>query len=217
MRIVLFGPPGAGKGTQARLLEERRSLKQIATGDIIREAMKNETPVGKEAKSYVEKGELVPDSVVRKLAEQAIAERDFDDFVLDGYPRTTQQAEWLTSFLDEHNVPLHAVPSLHVPDEVIVNRLSKRRVHKETGETYHLDHNPPPADVDASMIVQRDDDQPETVRNRLSVYREETQPLEDYYRERGLLVVVNGVGEIEDVHQRIVDALEQAEPSPRAE
>lgn len=217
MRIVLFGPPGAGKGTQARLLEERRSLKQIATGDIIREAMKNETPVGKEAKSYVEKGELVPDSVVRKLAEQAIAERDFDDFVLDGYPRTTQQAEWLTSFLDEHNVPLHAVPSLHVPDEVIVNRLSKRRVHKETGETYHLDHNPPPADVDESMIVQRDDDQPETVRNRLSVYREETQPLEDYYRERGLLVVVNGVGEIEDVHQRIVDALEQAEPSPRAE
>jgi len=216
MRIVLFGPPGAGKGTQARLLEERHDLKQIATGDIIREAMKKETPVGKEAKSYVENGELVPDSVVRKLAEQAIADRGFDDFVLDGYPRTTQQAEWLTEFLAENDVPLHAVPSLHVPDDVIVDRLSKRRVHRETGETYHLDHNPPPADVDDAQIVQRDDDKPETIRNRLSVYREETQPLEDYYRKRDLLVVVNGVGDIEEIYQRIVDALEQAEPSPRA-
>jgi adenylate kinase len=209
MRIVLFGPPGAGKGTQARLLEERRNLKQIATGDIIREAMKNETPVGKEAKSYVEKGELVPDSVVRKLAEQAIADRGFDDFVLDGYPRTTQQAEWLTEFLSENDAPLHAVPSLHVPDDVIVDRLSKRRMHKETGDTYHLDHNPPPDDVDPEMIVQREDDQPDTVRNRLQVYRDETQPLEDYYRKRDLLVVVNGVGDIEDVYGRITDALDE--------
>ena len=215
MRIVLFGPPGAGKGTQARLLEERHDLKQIATGDIIRAAMKNETPVGKEAKSYVEKGELVPDSVVRKLAEQAIADRDFDDFVLDGYPRTTQQAEWLTEFLNEHDAPLHAVPSLHVPDEVIVDRLSKRRMHKETGETYHLDHNPPPSDVDESLIIHRDDDKPETVRNRLEVYREETQPLEDYYQNRGLLVVINGVGGIDDVHHRILDAMEQAETTPQ--
>ena len=215
MRIVLFGPPGAGKGTQARLFEERHNLKQIATGDIIRDAMKDETPVGKEAKSYVEQGELVPDSVVRKLAEQAISERDFDDFVLDGYPRTTQQAEWLTKFLDEHNAPLHAVPSLHVPDEVVVDRLSKRRVHRETGETYHLDHNPPPSDVDDALIIQRDDDKPDTVRNRLQVYREETQPLEDYYQERGLLVVINGVGGIDEVHHRIMDALDQAETSPR--
>ena len=216
MRIVLFGPPGAGKGTQARLLEERHNLKQIATGDIIREAMKNETPVGKEAKSYVEKGDLVPDSVVRKLAEQAIADRNFDNFVLDGYPRTTQQAEWLTEFLTENDAPLHAVPSLHVPDDVIVDRLSKRRMHKETGDTYHLDHNPPPADVDDDLIVQRDDDKPETVRNRLEVYREETEPLEEYYRKRDLLVVVNGVGDIDEVHGRILDVLEQAESSARA-
>jgi adenylate kinase len=192
MRLIIFGPPGAGKGTQATLLEERRGLKQISTGDIIRNAMKNETPVGKEAKAYVEQGELVPDEVVRKLAENAVADQGYDDFVLDGYPRTDQQAEWLTDFLTEHDAPLDAVLSLDVPDEVIVRRLSRRRVHAETGETYHLDHDPPPEDVDADLIVQRDDDQPETVRNRIEVYREETEPLEEYYDERDLLVPVDG-------------------------
>ncbi len=208
MRTILFGPPGAGKGTQARLLEDRRSLTQISTGDIIRSAMKNETPVGLEAKSYVEKGELVPDSVVRKLAEEAIAKEGHDDFALDGYPRTTQQAEWLTEFLTDHDAPLHAVISLEVPDEVIVDRLSKRRVHKETGDTYHLDMDPPPDDVDPDLIVQRPDDQPDTIRNRLSVYHEQTAPLKAYYRERNLYQAVNGVGDIESIYQRIADTLE---------
>jgi adenylate kinase len=213
MRLVIFGPPGAGKGTQATLLEERRGLVQISTGDIIREAMKNETPVGKEAKAYVEKGELVPDEVVRKLAENAIADRNHDDFVLDGYPRTQQQAEWLTSFLTEHDAPLDAVLSLSVPDDVIVRRLSRRRVHEETGETYHLDHDPPPDDVDDSKVVQRDDDQPETVRTRLSVYREETEPLERYYEERGVLVPVDGEGTIDEVYARIEHALDERLPT----
>ena len=208
MRIILFGPPGAGKGTQARRLERNRGLEQIATGDIIRTAMKNETPVGLEAKSYVEKGELVPDEVVRKLAENAIADRDLDDFILDGYPRTTQQAEWLTEFEEKNDAPIHACISLQVPDEVIVDRLSKRRVHRQTGTTYHLDHNPPPEDVDADMIIQRDDDRPATVRNRLNVYREETQPLEDYYKARDLLVRVDGTGDIEDVYDRITGVLD---------
>lgn len=208
MRIILFGPPGAGKGTQARLLEDRRGLTQISTGDIIRSAIKNETPVGKEAKSYVEAGELIPDSVVRKLAEQAIADEDYDDYVLDGYPRTTQQAEWLTDFLTQHDTPLHAVISLHVPDEVIVDRLSKRRVHKETGETYHLDMNPPPDDVDPALILQRPDDQPETIRNRLEVYREQTAPLKAYYRERGTYHEVDGVGDIDAIYERITATLE---------
>jgi adenylate kinase len=208
MRIILFGPPGAGKGTQARRLERNRGLEQIATGDIIRTAMKNETPVGLEAKSYVEKGELVPDEVVRKLAENAIADRDLDDFILDGYPRTTQQAEWLTEFEEKNDAPIHACISLQVPDEVIVDRLSKRRVHRQTGTTYHLDHNPPPEDVDADMIIQRDDDRPATVRNRLNVYREETQPLEDYYEGRDLLVRVDGTGDIEDVYDRITVVLD---------
>lgn len=208
MRLIIFGPPGAGKGTQAGLLEERRGLVQISTGDIIRSAMKNETPVGKEAKSYVENGELVPDEVVRKLAENAVADEDHDDFVLDGYPRTIQQAEWLSAFADENNCPIDAVLSLDVPDDVIVERLSRRRVHKKTGETYHLDHSPPPADVDEDLIVQRDDDQPDTIRNRLEVYREETQPLEDYYRDRGLLVTVDGEGDIEAIYDRVDAALD---------
>lgn len=208
MRLVIFGPPGAGKGTQAALLEERRGLVQISTGDIIREAMKNETPVGKEAKAYVENGELVPDEVVRKLAENAIADQGCDDFVLDGYPRTRQQAEWLTAFCTENDAPIQGVLSLQVPDEVIVRRLSRRRVHKETGETYHLDHDPPPEDVDSDLIVQRDDDKPDTIRNRISVYREETEPLEEYYRDRGLLLSVDGDGGIEEVYSRIEKVLE---------
>lgn len=216
MRLIIFGPPGAGKGTQASLLEERRGLVQIATGDIIRSAIKNETPVGKEAKSYVEAGELVPDSVVRKLAENAIADEDYDDFILDGYPRTTQQANWLTEFLAENRSPIDAVLSLKVPDDVIVNRLSRRRVHEETGETYHLDHDPPPDDVDSDLVVQRDDDKPETVRNRLSVYREETQPLEHYFEDRDLLVTVDGEGDIEDVYDRITTALDEQIPALKA-
>jgi len=215
MRLVLFGPPGAGKGTQARLLEERHGLVQIATGDIIRTAMKQETELGQRVQSYVEAGELVPDELVRDLAEDAIADEGYDDFVLDGYPRTQQQAEWLTAFGETHDAPLDAVVSLRVPDDTIVRRLSRRRVHAETGDTYHLDHDPPPDDVDDDLVVQRDDDKPETVRNRLSVYREETEPLEDYFKKRDLLVEVDGVGGIEEVHTRIVEALdEQRAPTP---
>lgn len=208
MRLVIFGPPGAGKGTQAGLLEERRGITQISTGDILREAMSQDTPLGRKAKSYIEAGELVPDKLVRKLAEQTIADEGCDEFVLDGYPRTLQQAEWLTEFLEEHRSPLDAVLSLDVPDDELVRRLSRRRVHEETGEIYHLDHDPPPDDVDPALIVQRSDDEPETVRNRLDVYREETAPLVSYYEERGTLVSVDGVGDIEEVFQRIAQVLD---------
>ena len=211
MRLIIFGPPGAGKGTQAALLEQRRGITQISTGDILRAAMDQETALGQKAKAYVEAGELVPDELVRKLAEQAIADESFTDFVLDGYPRTLQQAEWLTEFLEGHDTPLHAVLSLEVPDEVLVRRLSRRRVHAETGETYHLDHNPPPDALDPDLIVQRSDDEPETVRNRLAVYREETAPLASYYEERDALVSVDGVGDIEEVFQRILQVLARRE------
>jgi len=207
MRLIIFGPPGAGKGTQAGLLEARRGITQISTGDILREAMAEETELGMKAQSYIEAGELVPDALVRELAEQAIADEDYDDFVLDGYPRTNQQAEWLTAFLQKHETPLDAVLNLEVPDDVLVRRLSRRRVHAETGETYHLDHDPPPEDVDDDLIVQRSDDEPDTIRNRLAVYRDETEPLASYYAERDLLVSVDGTGDIEDVFEGIEEAL----------
>lgn len=211
MRLIIFGPPGAGKGTQAGLLEERHGIVQISTGDILREAMAQETELGQKAKSYIDAGELVPDALVRDLAEQAIADEGHDDFMLDGYPRTDQQAEWLTEFLASNETPLDGVLSMKVPDDVLVRRLSRRRVHAETGETYHLDHDPPPEDVDPDLIVQRSDDEPETIQNRLDVYREETAPLATYYEERDLLVPVDGTGGIDEVFGRIEEALDALE------
>ncbi|WP_118839334.1 adenylate kinase [Salinibacter ruber] len=211
MRLIIFGPPGAGKGTQAGLLEERHGITQISTGDILREAMAQETELGQKARSYIDAGELVPDALVRDLAEQAIADEGHDDFMLDGYPRTDQQAEWLTEFLASNETPLDGVLSMKVPDDVLVRRLSRRRVHEETGETYHLDHDPPPEDVDPDLIVQRSDDEPETIQNRLDVYREETAPLATYYEERDLLVPVDGTGGIEEVFGRIEEALDALE------
>lgn len=186
---------------------------------MIRTAMEEETSVGEKARSYVEAGELVPDRVVRKLAEEAIARGGYDQFVLDGYPRTLRQARWLTAFLEEHQAPLSTGIYLKVPDEIIVDRLSKRRVHRETGENYHLDHKPPPPDVDPELILQRPDDRPEAIRQRLKVYREETKPVLDYYRERDLLASVDGVGGFEEVYRRIGKALAQVEdqaPSARS-
>lgn len=210
MRIVFLGPPGIGKGTQAALLAKRRGLTHTSTGSVIRSVIEAGTSLGKQAEKYVQEGRLVPDELVRELAESAIAERNFDNFVLDGYPRTIVQAEWLTQFLAEHDTHLDAVISLDVPTEVIVDRLSKRRVNKQTGENYHLDFKPPPSDVDPSLIVQRKDDRPEYIRKRLQVYRSETEPVADYYRQRDLLVGIDGVGAIEDVYARIEDALSVA-------
>ena len=210
MRIVLFGPPGAGKGTQAELLVERHGLKHISTGTILREAKKAGTPLGQEAKRYMDAGRLVPSGLVRQLAEDAIAANGYDDFVLDGYPRTVEQAEWLTSFLEEHDAPLHAIVSIQVPPETIVDRLSKRRVHRETGENYHLDFKPPPPDVDPGLIYQRPDDQPEAIRRRLEVYVEETQPVEAYYREGSNYYAIDGVGDFEAVQARIENVIQEA-------
>jgi adenylate kinase len=203
MRLILFGPPGAGKGTQASLLKERKNLAHISTGEIIRSAIKSDSPLGEEARSYVTSGKLVPDSLVRKLAEDAVANNDNDNFILDGYPRTLQQAQWLDEYLADKGIQLTAVVSLQVDDFIIIDRLSKRRVNKETGESYHLDFRPPPADVPRENIIQRRDDQPEAVQMRLQEYRDITLPLEDYFRQTRRLVEVDGVGSMEAVFERI--------------
>lgn len=204
MRLILFGPPGIGKGTQSALLSERLSLAHLSTGDLLRAAMKAGTPLGLEAKRYMEAGQLVPGALVRGLAEERLTQLGVNNFILDGYPRTVEQAEWLSTFLEANNAPLTAMVSLTGPEDVIVERLSLRRVNTQTGETYHLKYSPPPADLDPALIIQRSDDQPEVIRNRFRVYRDETAPVEAYYRTRGELVEVDGVGEMEEVYGRIL-------------
>jgi adenylate kinase len=207
MRLALFGAPGVGKGTQAKLLVQRLGLTHISTGDLIRAAIRQDTSVGKQARSYVRGGQLVPGPIVRKLAEDTLASVENDYFILDGYPRTTEQAEWLTEYLDQRNAPLEAVLSIEVSDERIVSRLSKRRMNKETGEIYHLDFHPPPPHIKPEMLRQRKDDRPEAIQKRLDVYHNQTKPLEAYLGGKGLFHVIDGVGSIEVVYARIVSVL----------
>lgn len=207
MRVVLFGPPGSGKGTQASLLGQRFSLKHISTGEMIRSEVKMGTHAGLEAQPYLKQGKLVPGSVVREMAEHAISDLHYDDFILDGYPRTVEQAKWLDDFLEDLDLELDAVISIQVPADVLVERLSKRRVNSLTGENYHLDFKPPPADLDPKLIIQRDDDKPDAIRRRLVVYEEETAPVEEYYRGRPAYHKVPGVGDQMQVFAHIEEAL----------
>lgn len=211
MRLVLFGPPGAGKGTQARRLTERFALRQISTGDLFRTALREETPVGLEAKRYLDAGKLVPDAVVNKMVEGALDALGHDGFILDGFPRTVEQAEWLLHYLDGQHAPLDAVLSLKVNPERIVQRLSRRRTDRETGEIYHLDFNPPPPHVPADRLLHRSDDQPDAIRTRLGVYEDETRPVEQVFRGRVPFFEIDGIGDIDDVQQRVLDALGEAE------
>ncbi len=211
MRIVLFGPPGAGKGTQAAKLVEEYGLAHVSTGVMIRDAIKDESPLGLEAQGYVTKGELVPGRLIRRMVEDIIQQADFDGYILDGYPRTIEQAEWLTEYLESNDAAIDAVISIKVDPETIVERLSRRRVNSETGENYHLDFNPPPPDVDPSLIIQRRDDQPESIRKRIDVYHAETFPVEEFYRKLGVLVEVDGDGAIDDVFDRIRSVVDQIE------
>lgn len=209
MRIVFFGPPGIGKGTQASLLSQRHGLEHISTGVIMRRVIKEGSPLGEEVRKYVDAGRLVPDEIVRELAEEAIAERGNDDFILDGYPRTITQARWLDEYLEDERSPLDVVISLQVPMEAIIDRLSKRRVNRVTGENYHLDFNPPPDSVDPAHVIQRTDDRPEAIRKRLEVYVGQTEPVVQYYKPRGIYHEVDGIGTIEEVHARIEEVLAQ--------
>ncbi len=212
--IVMLGPPGAGKGTQAKVLAQALSLVHISTGDLFREHLKNETELGQLAQSFMNKGELVPDGVTIKMVEERLAKPDcVSGAVLDGFPRTPVQAEALETLLAQFDAGVKVVPFINVPDEVLVERLSGRWV-SSSGRVYHALYNPPMVqwidDLDGSELYQREDDQPETVRHRIKVYRDQTAPLIDYYTQKSLLVEIDGTQSIEDVTEDLMKAVEEA-------
>ncbi|MGH7796035.1 MAG: adenylate kinase [Candidatus Binatia bacterium] len=211
-RVVLLGPPGAGKGTQAKLLQERFAACQISTGDILRKAIAEQTPLGKEAGQYVSRGALVPDDVIVKLVAERLKEKDCGKgFILDGFPRTIPQAEGLDRILKQMGLGLNRVLSVQVPQPVIIERLAGRRTCKDCGALSHVAFSPTKkagvCDQCGGEIYQRADDQEETVANRLKVYENQTAPLIGYYRQRDLLRQIDGVGAVDEIRRRVVDAL----------
>ena len=200
--IVLFGPPGAGKGTQAEIIVEMTGKPQISTGDMLRSAVSQGTELGLEAREYMEAGKLVPDQVIIGLIKDRLSESDASNGVLfDGFPRTIPQAEALSEITE-----VSAVISIAVPDEDIVNRIVGRRMDPETGEIYHVSFKPPPPEL-SNRLVQRKDDNEETVRMRLAAYHNQTKPLGDWYGDMGILSTVDGTGTIQEVSQSVANAV----------
>jgi adenylate kinase len=207
LNLILLGPPGAGKGTQAERLQEDFPLAYVATGDMLRQAVKDETDLGKEAKAYMDRGDLVPDEVIIGVILDRLAEPDTaDGFLLDGFPRTDKQAEALDEALRKVDRKLNAALLIEVPEDELVRRLSGRRVCPK-GHTYHLEHNPPKddevCDVDGEPLEQREDDREETVRKRMDVYRKQTSPLIEYYDERDVLHRFDGTRSPTEVHDHL--------------
>ena len=212
LRVVLLGPPGAGKGTQAKFLQEQYGACQISTGDILRKAVAEQTPLGREASGYINRGALVPDDLIVNLVAERLKEKDCaQGFILDGFPRTIPQAQSLETILKRTGLVLNGVLSIQLPQKVIVERLAGRRTCKGCGALYHLAFDPPKADAVCDRcggeLVQRDDDREETIKARLSVYDTQTAPLVHYYRERNLLRAVDGAGTVDDVRRRLIQAL----------
>lgn len=212
MRIILLGPPGAGKGTQAAMLVEKLHIPHISTGDMFRQAIKEGTPLGKKAKEFMDAGQLVPDEVTVGIVKERVGQEDCrEGFLLDGFPRTVAQAEVLDTILDEIGSALDATVSIEVPREKLVTRLTGRRVCKKCGATYHLEFNPPEkagvCGKCSGELIQRSDDTEETVLNRLNVYEKQTAPLINYYKEKGLLKEIDGDGPIDQVMVKIGQGL----------
>lgn len=208
LNLILFGPPGAGKGTQAERLRKDFELPYIATGDMLRSNVKDQTPLGKKAKEYMDAGDLVPDDLIVAMAADRLSQDDAQDgFILDGFPRTIDQADALDSQLSELGRRVTAALLIDVPDEELIRRLSGRRMCVKSGHNYHVEFDPPKhegvCDQDGSRLVQRDDDRPEVIENRLRVYHEKTKPLVDYYDERGLMRRIDGTRDPADVHGHI--------------
>jgi adenylate kinase len=211
--IVLLGPPGVGKGTQAKVLAERTGLAHISSGDLFRANIKNQTELGKLAKSYMDKGELVPDDVTIGMIRERLSRPDGQQgAILDGFPRTPVQAEALDALLAEFNGKIDCVPYITAEASVLVDRISGR-LSCPQGHIYHRDFNPPKkpgvCDVDGSELFQREDDKAETVKNRIKVYLEQTSPLIDFYKRAGKLVEVDGTHDVEQVTAELMSALEK--------
>jgi len=212
MRIVLLGPPGAGKGTQAAKLVEKYDIPHISTGDIFRKHLKEQTKLGLKAKEYMDKGLLVPDELVVDIVKERLMEDDCTKgFLLDGFPRTVEQADALEEELKKLNQKLDGVINIEVRDEIIIDRLTGRLVCKKCGATFHEKFNKPKqegiCDICGGELYTRDDDKVETVKNRLDVYKKQTQPLIDYYAKKGLLKTINGEADTETVFAKICEVL----------
>lgn len=212
MKIIMLGGPGAGKGTQAKMIAEKYSIPHISTGDIFRANIKNGTELGRKAKEYMDQGLLVPDELTVDLLIDRVSQNDAKNgYVLDGFPRTIPQAEALDKALAERNEKIDHAVDVEVPDQVIIDRMSGRRACIDCGGTYHIKYNPTKAegicDVCGGELVLRDDDKPETVKKRLDVYHQQTQPLIEYYTGQGLLAKVDGTQDVSDVFTAITKIL----------
>jgi len=209
MRMMLLGPPGCGKGTQAKILIDTYHIPQISTGDILREALKKGSPLGLGAQTYMDQGLLVPDHLVIKIIEERIQQADCKPgFILDGFPRTATQADAFDTTLSRMGLELEYVISIEVDEEELIKRLTGRRICRQCGESYHIDLNPPKqdgiCDTCQGELYQRDDDREETIRNRLKVYQDQTVPLINFYKRKGILHSIDGIGSIEEIAERII-------------
>ncbi|MDH5816247.1 MAG: adenylate kinase [Candidatus Nezhaarchaeota archaeon] len=218
MRLVFLGPPGAGKGTQVKILSRILGLPSMSTGDVFRAEVASGSELGRLVQSYMERGELVPDDVVIKIVEKWLRERDVKSgFILDGYPRNVRQAKELDELLKSFGVELTAAIYIDVPEDEIVRRLSGRLTCKKCGAVYHIEFNPPKEDLKCDLcgneLYQREDDREDVVRRRFRVYMESTRPVLDYYRRARKLLIVNGLGSIEEVNERILNKLRDVKSS----
>ena len=212
MRILLIGPPGGGKGTQAKKLSKKYNIPQISTGDMLREHVKNLSNLGKQAKQFMENGELVPDSLILGMMEIRLIKEDCKNgYILDGFPRTITQSEGLDILLDSLKSPLDKVLVINVNDEKIIERMSGRRVHLKSGRIYHIKFNPPKVnntdDITGEPLSIRADDKKETVENRLAIYHEMTSPLINYYSNKNILVNIKGEQNMDDVFNSIISKI----------